>query len=377
MVSAHSTSLRSLLRGSLTEPSVDAHAFGCLLIAEIAQAHDGSLGTAHAYIDAVADAGADAIKFQTHIASAESTASEPWRVRFSPQDETRFDYWRRMEFTVDQWRGLKEHADERGLVFLSSAFSPEAVELLDELGMSAWKVASGEVANQPLLRKMVATGKPLLVSTGLATLEELDPVLAEIAEAGVGLGVLQCTTAYPCPAEQVGLEQLDVFRARWSDPASPHALPIQPWIGLSDHSGTVFPGLAATTLGADVLEVHVTFHRQSFGPDVPASVTLEELTELARGMRFIERMRAGGVDKTRVSDELDGLRTTFGRSLVATRDLAAGARLTQADVAAKKPGGGLPPKALDQVIGRRLLVAVERDQPLHREMLEPTAELLG
>lgn len=377
MVSAPPNSLRSLLRGTLTEPPQEADASRCLLIAEIAQAHDGSLGTAHAYIDAVADAGADAVKFQTHIAAAESTAAEPWRIRFSPQDETRFDYWRRMEFSADQWRGLADHAGERGLIFLSSAFSPKAVDLLESLGMPAWKVASGEVSNLPLLRRMVATGKPLLVSTGLATLEELDPVLAEITDAGVGLGVLQCTTAYPCPAEQVGLEQLAVFRARWADPDSPSALVTPPWVGLSDHSGTIFPGLAAATLGADVLEVHVTFHRGSFGPDVPASITLEELTELVRGVRFIERMRAGGVDKTRVSEEVDGLRTTFGRSLVATRDLAAGTRLTESDIAAKKPGGGLAPKSLDQVLGRRLLVDVERDQPLRHEMLEPTAELLG
>lgn len=377
MVSAPATSLRSLLRGSLPEPPAGDHGSGCLVIAEVAQAHDGSLGTAHAYVDAVADAGADAIKFQTHIAEAESTAAEPWRVRFSPQDETRFDYWRRMEFTADQWRGLKEHADERGLVFLSSAFSPEAVELLEELGMCAWKVASGEVSNLPLLRQMIATGKPVLVSTGLATFDELDPVLEEIARADVGLGVLQCTTAYPCPPEDVGLEQLDVFRARWADAESPHALSTVPWIGLSDHSGTIFPGLAAATLGADVLEVHVTFHRKNFGPDVPASITLEELEVLVRGVRFIERMRAGGVDKTHISKELDGLRTTFGRSLVATRDLAAGERLTAADVAAKKPGGGLPPKAMDQVIGRRLLTAVARDQPLKREMLGSAPELLG
>ena len=377
MVSAPATSLRSLLRGSSTDRSAEASDSGCLLIAEIAQAHDGSLGTAHAYIDAVADAGADAIKFQTHIAAAESTAAEPWRVRFSPQDETRFDYWRRMEFTAPQWRGLKEHADERDLVFLSSAFSPEAVDLLEDLGMAAWKVASGEVSNLPLLRRMIETGKPLLVSTGLATLGELDPVLAEITDAGVGLGVLQCTTAYPCPPEQVGIDQLDVFRARWNDPESPHALAKPSWIGLSDHSGTIFPGLAAATLGADLLEVHVTFHRRSFGPDVPASITLEELAELKRGVRFIERMRTGVVDKTSISKETDGLRTTFGRSLVAARDLDAGARLTEADIAAKKPGGGLPPRALGQIVGRRLLVPVERDQPLRREMLEPTSELLG
>ena len=119
--------LNALLRG---EPST---ARRCLVIGEVAQAHDGSLGTAHAFIDAIAEAGADAVKFQTHIAAAESTPSEPWRVRFSPQDATRYDYWKRMEFTPDQWLALKQHADERKLIFLSSPFSVEAVQLLRNL----------------------------------------------------------------------------------------------------------------------------------------------------------------------------------------------------------------------------------------------------
>src|SRR3954471_18592458 len=118
---------------------------GCLVIGEVAQAHDGSVGFAHAFVDAIADAGADAVKFQTHIAAAESTPSEPWRVQFSKQDATRYDYWRRMEFTEAQWKELAEHAAERELLFLSSAFSVEAVELLQRIGMRAWKVASGEV----------------------------------------------------------------------------------------------------------------------------------------------------------------------------------------------------------------------------------------
>ena len=118
----------------------------CFIIGEVAQAHDGSLGMAHAYIDAIADAGADAVKFQTHIAAEESTPDEMWRVKFSYQDDSRFDYWRRMEFTEAQWRGLADHAGEKGLVFLSSPFSVAAVELLARIGVPAWKIASGRAA---------------------------------------------------------------------------------------------------------------------------------------------------------------------------------------------------------------------------------------
>jgi N,N'-diacetyllegionaminate synthase len=122
----------------------------CLIVAEVAQAHDGSLGMAHAYIDAIADAGANAVKFQTHIAAAESTPQEPWRIKFSQQDATRYDYWQRMEFTETQWLGLKDHAGERGLIFLSSPFSIEAVDLLSRVGVAAWKVPSGETSNTPM-----------------------------------------------------------------------------------------------------------------------------------------------------------------------------------------------------------------------------------
>src|SRR5262249_62163091 len=146
----------------------------CLIIGEVAQTHDGSLGAAHAYIDAVAHAGADAVKFQTHIASAESTPGEPWRVKFSRQDASRYDYWKRMEFTEEHWLGLSEHANEQGLFFLSSAFSAEAVELLERVGVPAWKVGSGEVSNLPLLAKMAQTGKPVILSSGLSDWDELD-----------------------------------------------------------------------------------------------------------------------------------------------------------------------------------------------------------
>src|SRR2546421_10259699 len=141
---------------------------GCLIIGEVARTTAGSLGLAHAFVDAIANAGADAVKFQTHIASAESTPSEPFRVKFSRQDKTRYDYWKRMEFTEEGWRGLAEHARERGVLFLSSPFSIEAVDLLERIGMPLWKIASGETSNSALLDRIIATGRPVLLSTGMS-----------------------------------------------------------------------------------------------------------------------------------------------------------------------------------------------------------------
>ncbi|HEV3138395.1 MAG TPA: N-acetylneuraminate synthase family protein [Pirellulales bacterium] len=331
----------------------------CLVIAEVAQAHDGSLGTAHAYIDAAARAGADAIKFQTHIAAAESTPAEPFRVRFSPQDATRYDYWKRMEFSEAQWQGLFQHARDARLIFLSTPFSFEAVELLDRLGVPAWKVASGEVTNLPMLARMAATGRGVMISSGMATWEELDSAVTTVAAGGAPVAMFQCTTSYPCPAECLGLNVLGELRQRYDCP-----------VGLSDHSGTVYASLAAVALGANMLEVHVVLSRECFGPDVMASLTTSQLAELVAGVRFIERALAHPIDKQKVAREMSELKTIFGKSVVAARDLPAGHWLAEADLTLKKPGTGIPAARLGEFVGRRLSRPVAANTLLAEDHLD-------
>jgi len=327
-----------------------------LVIAEVAQTHDGSLGTAHAFIDAAADCGADAVKFQTHIAGAESTPAEPWRVRFSPQDRTRFDYWKRTEFTEEQWRGLADHARDRGLFFLSSPFSFEAFELLIRVGVAAWKVASGEVSNLPLLRAMAGTGETVILSSGMSGWSGLDRAVGALREEGAAFAVLQCTTEYPTPPERIGLNVLGEMARRYGCP-----------VGLSDHSGTIYAGLAAAALGARILEVHVTLSRRAFGPDVAASVTFEELGDLVRGVRFINCAIGNSVDKDRLAEGFEGLRSVFGRSVVAAHDLPEGAVLEREDLALKKPGGGLPPERMNVLVGRRLARPLPKDEMIRED----------
>lgn len=332
---------------------------GCLVIGEVAQTHDGSLGLAHAFVDAIADAGADAVKFQTHIASAESTPGEPWRVKFSRQDATRFEYWKRMEFTEEQWRGLKQHAEERGMLFLSSPFSAEAIELLKRIGMKVWKVASGEVSNLPALRRMAETGAPVILSSGMSPVSEMDEAVGVVEEAGAAMAVLQCTSAYPCTPEKVGLNMIPFFRERYGCA-----------VGLSDHSGTIYPGLAAATLGASVLEIHVTLSRELFGPDVPASITTTELRQLVDGVRFIEKMNANPIDKDQMSSELQPLRDLFTKSVVARMDLSSGTVLGEEHLTAKKPGVGIPASRLPELLGLRLIRSLKADELLGEADLE-------
>ena len=331
---------------------------GCFVIGEVAQAHDGSLGMAHAYIDAIANAGADAVKFQTHIAAAESTPSEPWRVKFSDQDATRYDYWKRMEFTEPQWHGLKKHAEEKGLSFLSSPFSVEAVELLTRVGVAAWKIASGEVNNIPLFERLAATGLPIFLSTGMSSLDEIDAAVERVKASGAPLTVLQCTSAYPCPPEKVGLNLIPFFRERY-----------QCSVGLSDHSGTIYPGLAAAVLGISVLEVHVVLSREMFSPDLAASVTTSELRQLVEGIRFIEKMKDNPVNKNDIATEIAPLRSLFTKSIVARVDLPIGTILREEHLTVKKPGTGIPPDRLSKVIGRRVRRTLRADEILQESDL--------
>ena len=325
----------------------------CVIIAEVAQSHDGSLGQAHAFIDAIAESGADAVKFQTHIAAAESTPGEPWRVAFSKQDASRFEYWKRMEFSEDQWRGLKAHADDKGLLFLSSPVSIEAVDLLSRVGVWAWKVASGEVTNPLLLERMAVTKRPFIVSTGMSTMKEVDDAVRAVKATGLGLTLLQCTSSYPTSFERVGLNVLAQFRERYRCA-----------VGLSDHSGSMYPGLAAMALGASVVEVHVTFSRMMFGPDVPVSLTFPELKVLAEGSRAIAQMLASPVDKDVVANELSSVRGLFQKSVALRRPMPKGTVLSAEDLTGKKPGTGVPVIRLSEFVGRRLTRDIREDELL-------------
>jgi N-acetylneuraminate synthase len=322
------------------------------LIAEIAQAHDGSLGIAHSFIDVAAEAGADAVKFQTHIAEHESTLDEPFRTDFSWEDETRYEYWERMEFTNKQWQELADHARSEGLVFLSSAFCKPAVDLLKSVKVPAWKVGSGEYKSSELVEYMAETGKPVLFSTGMSTLEEVDSMV-EAIEQHAPYALFQCTSNYPTDLKNVGLNVIDELTEQYDCP-----------VGLSDHSGSIYPGLAAIARGIDLLEVHLTFDQRMFGPDSEASVTPDELETLAQMRDAVQIMDENPVAKDEVAESLTDTRSFFTKSIAPVKDLSAGTKLTEEVLAAKKPGSGIPYENRDEVIGSRLSNDISPDRLL-------------
>jgi N,N'-diacetyllegionaminate synthase len=314
------------------------------IIAEIAQAHEGSLGIAHSYIDALAGSGVDTIKFQMHIASAESSISEQFRVNFSYEDKTRYDYWDRMGFTLEQWHGLKQHCDERGFKFLCSPFSMQAVDWLEDMKVERYKIASGEIYNFLMLDKICKTGKPILLSSGMSSLDDIHKSVDFIqARNGKFAGVFQCTTAYPTPAEKYGLNVLaqlkDLFKCK---------------VGLSDHSGEIYAALAAVALGAEMLEMHVVFDKAMFGPDAKSSLTINEFEMLVDGVRKIETALDHPVDKNQ-TEGYSELKVMFGKSLAINKNLGSGHTISENDLETRKPGDkGVPAADYESIIGRRL-----------------------
>jgi N-acetylneuraminate synthase len=314
-----------------------------MIIAEIGQAHDGSVGILHSYIDALAKTGVDVVKFQTHIAGAESSEFEPFRVKFSYVDSTRYDYWKRMEFTWNQWKEIKSHCDDVGVEFLSSPFSVAAVEMLDKLGVKGFKVGSGEVRNLLMLDRIAQTGKPVILSSGMSSYDELDEAFHFLVDRGVEVSVMQCTTAYPTPANRIGLNVLNELRTRYKCR-----------VGLSDHSGTIFPCVAAAALGAELFEFHAVFDKRMFGPDSSSSLTIDEIAVLTQGIRFIQESMQNPVDKADISGYAE-LKQMFEKSLALNRDLKEGEVISIADLEAKKPSGrGLPASDFELVIGKRV-----------------------
>jgi N,N'-diacetyllegionaminate synthase len=313
------------------------------IIAEIAQAHEGSLGIAHSYIDALAKTGVNAVKFQTHIADAESSEYENFRINFSYEDYTRFDYWKRMEFTIEQWDGLKKHCDDLDLEFISSPFSCAAVDVLEKIGVDKYKIGSGETTNYLMLQKIAETGKDILLSSGMSSFSEIDETLNFLKPFKNKISVFQCTTEYPTSPETWGLNVISEMKSKYQLP-----------IGFSDHSSDIYAPMAAVTLGVELLEFHAVFHKDIFGPDAKASLNMEQIKQLVIGVRDIEKSINNPVDK---NDNLkyESNKILFGKSLAINKNLESGHILQIEDLESKKPAEkGIPASEFQSIIGRKL-----------------------
>jgi len=326
------------------------------IIAEIGSTHDGSIGNAKCAIDVVDECGADAVKFQTHIADAETLRDAPMPSYF--KGEPRFEYFQRTGFSRDQWVELKDYAEEKGLTFLSSPFSAEAVDLLESIGLERYKIPSGEVTNLPYLERIAHTGKPVILSSGMSSWDELDEAVATITRYHKNLTILQCTTEYPCPPEHVGLNVMLEMKERWGLP-----------VGLSDHTLSNAAALAAVTLGASIVEKHFTLSKRMYGSDARHSAEPAQFAELVRNVREIETILSHAVDKSDASRFSD-MKEIFQKSVVSVVGIPQGAIITREMLGIKKPGTGLAPGRLSEVVGKRTSRAVAADAVLEERDIE-------
>tara|TARA_B100002051_G_C16673741_1_gene605956 strand:+ start:264 stop:1271 length:1008 start_codon:yes stop_codon:yes gene_type:complete len=314
--------------------------FKSYIIAEIGQAHDGSLGFAHSYIDALSKTGVDAIKFQTHIAEAESSKYEKFRTNFSYEDKCRYDYWKRMEFSLEQWKGLKNHCTDKGVDFISSPFSCKAVDILEQVGVKKYKIGSGEINNYLMLEKIAKTKKPIILSSGMSDTNELKNSLKFLSNYNSDISLLHCTTSYPTKETDWTFNMINELKNEFKIP-----------IGFSDHSGIPSTCLAARCFGAEILEFHAIFHKSSFGPDNSSSLTIEEIKLMVNSIRKIERsFKTKKIDK---STRFNDIKVLFGKSLAINKNLKKGHKLKFEDLESKKPyGKGIDCRFYSDVIGK-------------------------
>lgn len=318
------------------------------IIAEIGSVHDGSFGNACKLIELAAEVGADAVKFQTHLADAESTVNAPSPSYFSEED--RLSYFRRTSFTLPQWHKLANCARLNNLQFISSPFSLEAVDLLEEVNMSIYKIPSGEVTNIPLLEKISRLNKPVLLSTGMSSISEIENAV-EAVRSKADLVIMQCTSLYPCPEERVGLNVIQDFGAYFPDFR----------VGFSDHTTGIAAGCAAAALGAVVIEKHLTFSRQMYGSDAKNSLEPQEFKSYTSCIKSIWNILAHPIDKNDLSS-VYVMKEIFQKSIVYKRDLPANHTISLDDLAYKKPGTGICASQYSKILGYTLCRSVQQDQ---------------
>jgi N,N'-diacetyllegionaminate synthase len=322
------------------------------IIAEIGSVHDGSFGNAIKAVEAAATCGASVVKFQTHIAEAETLPNAPVPAYF--KGEPRFEYFRRTAFSTDQWRAIAAHCADVGVGFLSSPFSLEAVDLLEAVGVEAYKIASGEVSNIPLLERVVATGKTVYLSSGMSNWADLDAAVAVLRQGGP-LVVMQCSSVYPCPPERVGLNVMQAMRERYDLPA-----------GFSDHTLGTAACVSAAALGAVAVEKHFTFSRLMYGSDACHSMEPDEFKAFCKYVREAACILAHPVDNDDLSEYRD-MKRVFEKSVVTARAMLTGEVLALADLAFKKPGDGNPAGRYAELVGKRVLRELPADHKLDWE----------
>lgn len=332
----------------------------CFVIAEAGVNHNGDVDLAKRLVETAARAGADAVKFQTFSADRMVTADAPkagYQIQATGAEESQRDMLRRLELSADAHRELVGHCRRHAIMFLSTPFDEASADMLEILGVPAFKISSGEITNLPFLAHVARKGKPMIISTGMSTLEDVRAaVRAVLEEGGKAFALLHCVSCYPADPADVNLRAMATMGSTFQVP-----------IGYSDHTRGNDIALAAVALGACILEKHLTLDRSLPGPDHRASAEPHELADLVRGVRAIEAALGSGEKRPAAAEA--AVAAVARKSLVARRDIPAGSIVTETMIAVKRPGTGLPPALRAQVVGRRAKQDIPSGALFHRDML--------
>jgi N-acetylneuraminate synthase len=332
----------------------------CFIIAETGVNHNGCLKMGRQLVDVAVCAGADAVKFQTFKADRLVTRQAPkaeYQLQTTDDSESQYEMLRRLELSAETHRELMAYCREREILFMSTPFEEESADLLDDLGLAVFKIPSGEITNLPFLSHVASKGKPLILSTGMSSLGEVETAVNTIEETGNNnLILLHCLSHYPADPADVNLKVMHTLERAFGVP-----------VGFSDHTRGLEIPIAAVALGACVIEKHFTLDRNLPGPDHRASLKPEELAALVRGIRSVEAALGHG-RKVPAPSEANTAAVTR-KSLVAARDIEAGTMLTKEFISIKRPGTGLPPHMISHLTGRSVRIAVKAGTLLSLEML--------
>ena len=333
----------------------------CFIIAEAGVNHNGDIGLAKKLIDAAQAAGADAIKFQTFIAEdlVTGTAEKAfYQMENDPDTTSQFEMLRKLELYEQDFIELSEYAEKKGIIFLSTAFDNTSIGILSRIGVPAFKIPSGEITNFPYLKEIALLHKPVIMSTGMSTIGEISEALSCLRDNGCNdIILLHCTTSYPAPLSSVNLRAISTLREQFG---------IQ--VGYSDHTEGIIISIAAAAMGACIIEKHLTLDRNLPGPDHMASLDPRDFIQMVSAVRDVE-LALGSGEKQPQECELDNRRISR-KSIVAALDIPVGTQLTHVMLAIKRPGTGIEPKNLGNMIGKKTRSIIKKDSVISWDMIE-------
>ncbi len=315
----------------------------CFIIAEAGVNHNGSLANAKKLVDAAKEAGADAVKFQafnTEELATKDAEKASYQDANDPRHKNQFEMLKSLELQADEFRELAAYCKSKGILFLCTPFDIKSVDLLESLNVPAYKIPSGEITNVPYLRYIAKKKKPMLISTGMANMDEVKRVLSIIYEQGnKQVALFQCVTSYPAPPGLLNLKAMETMQKEFKVP-----------VGFSDHSKGIVADIVATALGACMIEKHFTLDKTMKGPDHKASLEPDELKEMIESIRLAEQMRGNGIKKrTAVEEEI---MPKVRKGIYASKDIKKGEKITEKSVATKRPVDGIGAEEYDKVIGK-------------------------